>query len=73
VTIRGISEGSWLEAELQLVVVGLPLPAGIYRLRNKTLLSLATQHLALILELVTNMFQKLIRPVLYFGRKIDYF
>lgn len=54
-----------------MVVVGPVMPAGVYRLRNKTLLSLATENLALILELVTNLIQKLIMPVVYFGRRID--
>lgn len=55
-----------------LMVVGPALPAGIYRLKNETLVSLATQNLALLLELVTNLIQKLIRLFYILARKIDF-
>lgn len=50
-----------------MVVTGPALPAGICRLTNKTLLSLATENLALVLELVTNLIQTLIRLFSIFG------
>lgn len=69
---RGSSRRSLLGAELGLMVVGPALPAGIYRLKNETLVSLVTQNLALLLELVTNLIQKLIRLFYILARKIDF-